>query len=322
MYYKNSLDEFALWNRALSTDEIAYLYNSGNGVSLKKISTYSGSGTAIDPYIITTCQQLQDMNYFVSSHFILGNDIDCSDTVNWHMGMGFTPIGQGFNTFTGSFDGKGFEINGLYLDRNDFNGIGLFGVTQNAVLKNVFLTDVTIYSTYRTQVGALVGRAINTQISNVYSTGNIYTSGIRAGGGWQIGGVAGNLDGSTLSSCASIVNIGISGAPLGATAAAFYRGGLVGRVDNSTVTDSYARGVVEGNNSAGFSGYVNLTGIIQNSYSTGLVFGPTAPKGFNSTSEVGSTFTNSYWDMDTSTLTTSGGGDGKSTLEIKDPSTF
>lgn len=46
-------------------------------------SNMSGSGTASDPYIITNSQELQAMNYDLSAHYKLGNNIDASNTSDW-----------------------------------------------------------------------------------------------------------------------------------------------------------------------------------------------------------------------------------------------
>ena len=53
----------------------------------------SGSGTQADPYQITNATQLQEMQDDLDAHYVLANDIDCSDTVNWNSGAGFEPIG-------------------------------------------------------------------------------------------------------------------------------------------------------------------------------------------------------------------------------------
>ncbi|MDL2124702.1 MAG: peptidase A26, partial [Deltaproteobacteria bacterium] len=67
----------------------------------------SGSGTANDPFIITTCIQLQEMKNDLSAYYVIANDIDCSGTSNWNDGAGFEPIGKIFPfNFTGIFDGQ------------------------------------------------------------------------------------------------------------------------------------------------------------------------------------------------------------------------
>ena len=55
----------------------------------------SGSGMPANPYQITNATQLQEMQDDLSAHYVLMNDIDCSDTVNWNSGAGFEPVGHG-----------------------------------------------------------------------------------------------------------------------------------------------------------------------------------------------------------------------------------
>jgi hypothetical protein len=58
-------------------------------------------GTLENPWRITTCIELQDMNKNLDGNYILGNDIDCGlDTNNsggalYNGGLGFSPIGDG-----------------------------------------------------------------------------------------------------------------------------------------------------------------------------------------------------------------------------------
>jgi hypothetical protein len=53
----------------------------------------SGSGTLADPYQITTCAQLQEMNESLRANYTLMNDINC-DVAPYNTGNGFEPIGN------------------------------------------------------------------------------------------------------------------------------------------------------------------------------------------------------------------------------------
>jgi hypothetical protein len=76
-----------------------------------------GNGTVEDPYIVMTLSDLQNISGKLSSHYRLGNDIDASSTQTMNGGLGFDPIGDHSKPFTGSFDGGGFAIGGLSIDR-------------------------------------------------------------------------------------------------------------------------------------------------------------------------------------------------------------
>jgi len=88
-----------------------------------------------------------------------------------------------------------------------------------------------------------------------------------------------------------------------------------------TVSNSYSSGSVTGENGAG--GLVGLNGeggTVSNSYSTGNVNGNMYVGGL-----VGGnadTVSNSFWDTETSGQTTSAGGTGKTTAEMKSIATF
>lgn len=62
----------------------------------------SGVGTTANPYRISTPEQLMQINNYLSSHFVLANNINLS-------GIQFSSIGKG-KKFTGTFNGNGFSI--------------------------------------------------------------------------------------------------------------------------------------------------------------------------------------------------------------------
>ncbi|WP_210235810.1 hypothetical protein, partial [Mesorhizobium sp. M1C.F.Ca.ET.204.01.1.1] len=85
--------------------------------STGSFSTKLGSdGATIDYTIITSLgaagepgtTSLQGIKNNLSGNYVLGADIDASDTSTWHSGAGFEPIGAGLiNLFSGTFDGLG-----------------------------------------------------------------------------------------------------------------------------------------------------------------------------------------------------------------------
>ena len=77
----------------------------------------------------TTGTDLQGMQGNLSGKYALGADIDASVTSTWG-GTGFTPVGL----FSGTFDGLGHTINGLYINRSASN-TGLFGQATATVLR-------------------------------------------------------------------------------------------------------------------------------------------------------------------------------------------
>ena len=241
--------------------------------------------------------------------YILMNDLDsttqgyeelASPTANG--GAGWQPIGTTDNPFTGTFDGQGYEIRDLFINRPDESYVGLFGwVGEGGVIKNlgVVNTDVTGLA----GVGGLIGGNAGT-VSNSYSTGNV-TDG---GWGW-VGGLIGGNAGTVSNSYSTSYVTGYAGV-----------GGLVAFNDEGgTVSNSYSTGYVTGEEIVG--GLVaGNAGIVSNSYCTGNVTGSSEVGGL--VGENHGTISDSFWDTETSGQATSDGGIGKTTAQMKNIATF
>ena len=114
-----------------------------------------------------------------AAHYRLATDIDATPTRNW--GDGFTPIGS---VFTGSFDGEGREIRGLYMNR-DGNAAMFLNIGANTdatgLVSRLGLPDVEIRGIGDNRVAALA--AINSGVvSQVWATGEIAATVGRASG--------------------------------------------------------------------------------------------------------------------------------------------
>lgn len=116
-----------------------------------------GSGTKEDPFRIETLEQLQRIAESVhrDKNFVLISNIDATETAEWNEGRGFVPIGNAIKSFTGTFDGQGYIIEGLTINRKGNQYVGLFGRTDRAVIKNILLENADVTGGSRT--GALVG---------------------------------------------------------------------------------------------------------------------------------------------------------------------
>ena len=88
------------------------------------------------------------------------NDFSCSGI--------FTPIAS----FSGTLDGQGHKITGLTISESNTE-IGLFRTTSSATIKNLRLESISITSTGTKNIGALIGKSINTIVENSYVTGSI-----------------------------------------------------------------------------------------------------------------------------------------------------
>ena len=165
-----------------------------------------GSGTETDPYIITNVDELQAMRDDLSAHYQLGNDMDATATAGWFEGAGFEPVGTDSNSFTGVFDGKGYVITGLYINRPSDLYVGLFGFVRGAEIRNVGLADVDI--TGHGAMGTLVGGGRESVIFSAWSSGTVRGTGILQ---YPLGGLIGtSSEYCHISQCYSSANVSAS----------------------------------------------------------------------------------------------------------------
>jgi hypothetical protein len=243
-----------------------------------------GDGSAGDPFQISTCLELQDMDTDLDASYILINDIDCSDTVNWNAGAGFEPVGDAVTPFAGTLDGQGFVISDLFIDR-DIIRIGLFGQTSAAAeISNVGLEDVDIAGTHLdAAVGALAGLNAGA-ITTSHSTGGI--------DGSVVGGLFGTNSG-TISNSYSRVSVTST---IGERAA-----GLVA-VNNGTITNSYSTGAVSGGTTGGLVSF--NTGTITDSFWDTETSGQATSAGGTGKTTAEMKDISTFTDTDTAGLTT------------------
>ena len=218
------IDEVGIWSRELTEAEITELYNSGDGLA------YSEEEPEI-PYTsnITNCTQLQDVQNNLTGDYLLMNNIDCSDTINWNSGEGFIPIGNDTDRFFGTFDGQGYNITDLYINRIIIYQ-GLFGVIGDiGIIRNVKLIDMDIEGSLFT--GGLAGMSYG-NITNCSSTGIISAPA-------KLGGLVGAVYG-LLTNSFSTAKVSLSQSQDSA-------GGLTGWLGASgNIINSYATGNVTG----------------------------------------------------------------------------
>jgi len=264
-------------------------------------------------YTITNWNQLQNINLVVNQgfDFALSNNLD-SSTVGYaeqasataNGNKGWSPIGNSSLQFTGFFDGNNNTISNLTINTADRQQ-GLFGNAKNATIENIGLLgiDFTITNTHNS-IGALVGYAEDTSVSNAFSTGVINATNSNS-----VGGLVGYSTGNWIidNSYSSVVVSGYNNV-----------GGLVGElaVNNSssesgTLSNSYATGVVDGYDAVGGlvglgAGYIQIT----NSYATGAVDGTYQVGGLVGWLFSNSEVTNSYATGDVTSTNISWSGAG------------
>jgi hypothetical protein len=329
---------------ALNETNSAYIWNIVNNVTYPFLSWQSVK--IRDWYDLDAIRNDLDRSYVLMNNLnsttpgyteLAGPTANC--------GKGWQPIGNftGGN-FTGSFDGKGYEIRDLFINRPDETAVGLFStVDEGGVIRNVRVVNADVTGEFC--VGALVGFDFEGAVSNCYATGSV--TGELNGVGSLVG-----ISGGTVSNCYSSGNVtgnhivgGLVGAICGPEMAAKYGlpnacgngtvsksystcsvsgnsfiGGLLG-LNGGPVSNSYSTFSVTGNSSVGGLVGENCGGTVSNSYATGNVTGNSSVGGLVGHDD-GGTVTNSFWDIQTSGQNSSAGGTGKNTTEMQDITTF
>jgi len=165
-----------------------------------------GNGTEENPYQIANWHHLYNIRDYLNKHFIVINDLDsttagyeelASPTANGE--KGWEPIGGWeYGGFYGTFDGQGYEIHDLYINRPGESDAGLFGIVDfTGTIENIGVTaTVSGYSYVGSLVGemGLDGMTDHGTVRNCYATGSV-------NGYHGVGGLVGGTWKAVVSSC-------------------------------------------------------------------------------------------------------------------------
>jgi hypothetical protein len=228
---------------------------------------FSGTGDGLSAetaFIITTCDQLQEMNNELELYYKLGNDINCSATASWNPNAsewvdgvvggtriadpytgvvnngyyGFDPIGQesAHNAgvgFTGTLDGQGYSISNLWIFRKEDDFNGLIGYASGATIKNLTLVAPRIVGSSST--GGIVGYGTGVTLENLTNQNGM----VRAYLAYNGGGIAGQISDSM-----ELDRLTVSGGTVHGSGNII--GGLVGWIYDSAVSSSTSSANIDG----------------------------------------------------------------------------
>ena len=219
----------------------------------------TGSGTKDDPYQISTAAQLKRFRNIVNGTggqtqdsgacAVLMNDIVLNDgtfDANGTYTPGssskaaeeWTPIGKYTDDndktpYTGTFDGQGHTIKGLYVNSASDAYVGLFGCLEGAAVRN--LTVDGYVQGYKT-AGGIAGYASNAAIENCSNHCSVF-----GGSDSMLGGIAGlNFDGAKIIDCYNVGTI------IRNSTVFEFCGGIVWG-NAGTVSNCYNVGTISGN---------------------------------------------------------------------------
>ncbi len=175
---------------------------------------------------INTPQDMELIRQNPSGYYKLSADIDMQA---YEGGDGWKPIAE----FSGVFEGRGYKISNLKINRDSERYCGLFGqVTSSAILSEVVLENVEVNGGEYT--GALAG-SCSGKITNCS------VQGIVNGSGNSVGGLVGSYNTNAIVN--SYVNVAVTGKE--------EVGGLVGTLHGGIINSSYSVGTVVGSENVG-----------------------------------------------------------------------
>ncbi len=157
------------------------------------ISVVSVPGSKTNPFLVTSYEDLKKVGtgidgWNLDSHYLQTADIDATPSKTENPTpdaeyYGFEPIGNSETPFTGGYDGGGFEIDGLSINRPEQSYVGLFGMAQDIKIQNINMTNIEIVGV--NYVGGIAGfiptRQSGIVISNSYVSGTVTSKNAIAG---------------------------------------------------------------------------------------------------------------------------------------------
>ena len=234
--------------------------------------TLQGSGTVSDPYLISNAVQLGEFRDMVNggevsicgklmNDIVLNEDLDSKLNEDDSVKDGetvsqWTPISNDIQKYSGTFDGNGHKIIGMYINQSNGSYQGLFGyIDQSGTVKNLGVDGTVKGKLY---VGGVVGINSGT-VDTCYNTGKVSDT------GGYVGGVVG-INGGTVDTCYNTGKVSGTGSFVSDV------GGVVGR-NNGEINTCYNTGDVSstGSNVGGVVG--SNSGTVDTCYNTGKVSG-------------------------------------------------
>ena len=283
-----------VWGQAIGTDDYPVL--GGEKVYQYSDGTYGNTPLQAGEdgfYLISNADELRlfaaivngtdGMAQNTAAKGRLTADILLNDTEDWESWNettaptnNWTPIGNSSQPFTGTFDGQGHTVSGIFVNSGN-NCQGFFGATNGATITNLHTTQGYIRG--NGSVGGIVGNAEGGSIEDctngctIASTGNsnggiigngmgvqitsCTNNGPLVAGQYQNGGIAGTVDNSTIDQCVNNANITVDD----------HAGGIAGYNTNGTVSNCLNKGNVNTSNAF----YTYTAGIVANNRGTGSV---------------------------------------------------
>jgi len=204
---------------------------------------------------VSTIEDIGNISLNTSANYFLTNDIDMGDIE--HIAI---------EDFSGIFEGNGFTISNIYINKTGVNEIGFFS-TLSGIINNLTVTGI-VYGEQR--VGLLVGEVNGGFINNCHSDGETY-------GRIAMGGLIGKMNsGSVLTNSSSTGHV----QPYIDSGSNYRIGGLIGEADNVIIRYCFSNASTHNMGDGGYHhhehgaliGAVTSTGaVMEQTYATGEI---------------------------------------------------
>ena len=240
----NIIIGYDAYDETITNGSVVGYANKNTDDAIATVTTENGTSEYTKAYgymWVEDVEQLQAIDTNLGGNYALRNSIDGTQANN------FTSIGSN-TAFSGKFDGIDYNIFNLNIIGT--NNVGLFGKTNGATINNVTLVGGSITGT-GSNVGAIVGNANNTTLTNVVNSAAV-------SGNSNVGGIVGSADDSAIKDAINTGTINGSG---------YNVGGLIGNLQNSKLdtTKEVEKGLI-GNS-------YNLGDVSGNGYNVGGLVG-------------------------------------------------
>lgn len=163
--YKND-DKFTFTVKSDNDKKYIFFYNP-DFYAISDINVDFGKSEA-NAYKVRTVAQLQHVDSYLSGGIYFWQDHDI--VASSEGGNSITPIGKDANNaFKGNYNGRSYRIINIQIDGTGRNYVGLFGVTEDAVLENIIMF---------------------VPAASEFANGNTHTISVSGNGGY-VGGIVG-----------------------------------------------------------------------------------------------------------------------------------
>ena len=189
---------------------------------------FSGDGSILNPYLITTPSELMGLsslvclgNTFENKYLQLVNDLDFQKNT-------LLVIGDKNNSFKGNFDGNYKKISNYKIGNSKSSYVGLFAYLDKANIKSFGLENINITGNNSSILSVVSGLVNSSVVQNIYINNATIDNNSRV----TYGTICGEMINSEIKNCYANAEVLLQGQSVDA-------GALVGVLNNSSIISSY-----------------------------------------------------------------------------------